>query len=243
MGKTQRLIVKDMIKSLTGIAATCILLLAGCGVTKTAKAPGLYSSANELAVKTDDGWFSAKTISLGDYSTTSRTNGVQSGSPAKQWKNVSDAFSFTSKNGGSQLPVQVLSTPRITFSSRTFPAWFPVTGNDAPLWYIHVGANAADPLKSWELILKRNIVFLELNDNKPVGILRSAADELKVTAHNRYGAVNSADKICYEFQLKGMPVAALLMGKEPRVWLQKELDPALRETLAATMLGLLFRPQ
>ncbi|WP_298716461.1 hypothetical protein [Chitinophaga sp.] len=231
-----------MIKSLSGFAAAC-LLLAGCGVSKNATQTGLYTAANEVTVKTDDGWFSAKTISLGDYATTSRTNGIPSGAPAKQWKNTSDAFYFTVKNGSSQLPVQVLSTPRITFSARTFPGWFPVMGNDAPLWYIHAGATAADPLKSWEMIVKRNIAFLELNDNKAVGILRSNTDELKVTAHNRYGAVNSADRICYEFQLKGIPVAAVLTGKDQRAWLQKELDPATRETLAAVMLGLLFRPQ
>ncbi|WP_423736934.1 hypothetical protein [Chitinophaga caseinilytica] len=231
-----------MIKSLTGFAAAC-LLLAGCGVTKPASPTGLYTSANELAVKTDDGWFSAKTISIGDYITSSRTNGIPSGAPARQWKNVSDAYYFTVKNGSSQVPVQVLSTPRITFSARTFPGWFPNMGSDAPLWYVHVGATAADPLKSWELIVKRNIAFLELNDNKVTGILRSPTEELKVTAHNRYGAVNSADKICYEFQWKGIAVAAVLTGKDQRVWLQKELDPALRETLAAVMLGLLFRPQ
>lgn len=231
-----------MMKSLSGLAVAC-LLMAGCGVTKTASSPGLYTSANEMSVKTDDGWFSAKTISIGEFSTSSRTNGIPSGAPAKQWKNVSDAFYFTLKNGGAQLPVQVLSTPRITFSARTFPGWFPAMGNDAPLWYIHAGATAADPLKSWEMILKRNIAFLELNDNKVIGILRSPTDELKVTAHNRYGAVNSADKICYEFQFKGMPVAAVLTGKDQRAWLQKELDPAMRETLAAMMLGLLFRPQ
>ncbi len=231
-----------MIKSLTGFAAACLLMV-GCGVTKNASAPGLYTSANELAVKTDDGWFSARTISIGDYATSSRTNGIPSGAPAKQWKNTSDAFYFTLKNGSATLPVQVLSTPRVTFSARTFPSWFPQIANDAPLWYVHVGASAADPLKSWELIAKRNIAFLELNDNKVIGILRSPNEELKVTAHNRYGAVNSADKICYEFQWKGLPVAAVLTGKDQRAWLQKELDPALRETLAGVMLGLLFRPQ
>lgn len=231
-----------MIKSLTALAAACLLVV-GCGVTKSTTAPGLYTDANEMTVKTDDGWFSAKTISIGDYATSSRTNGIPSGAPARQWKNVADAFNFTVKNGNAQLPVLVLSTPRITFSNRSFPAWFPPAGNDAPLWYVHVGATAADPLKSWEMIAKRNIAFLELNDNKPIGILRSSTDELKVTAHNRYGAVNSADKICYEFQWKGLPVAAVLTGKDQRAWMQKELDPALRETLAAVMLGLLFRPQ
>ena len=104
-----------------------------------------------------------------------------------------------------------------------------------------VGGTVQDPLKSWELLLKKNIVFLELNDNKPVGILRSSADEIRITAHNRYGIRNSTEKICYEFQLKGVPVAAVLTGETPKVWLHAKADAGLQRTLAAVMLGLLFK--
>lgn len=218
-------------------------LLTACTGSKplvVKKDPGLYIQPHEAAVKVKDGWLSAKTISLGSYTTSSRTNGVAANTPAKQWKNVADAFYFTVKAADDQFPVQVLGTPRITFSNRPLPAYLNGLPADAPLWYITLGAASSAPLKSWEFILKRNLVFLELNDNKPVGILRSATDEVRVTAHNRYGTRNSYEQVCYEFQLKGIPVAAVIPGETPQVWIHEQADAAMRQTLAGAMLALVF---
>lgn len=213
-----------------------------CSVVKPiVKSPDLYTADNELAVKIKDGWLSAKTVSLGQYNTSSRSNGVAEHTPAKQIKQVSDAFYFTLKSKDVQLPVQVLSTNAITFSSRMLPQYQNGLPGDAPLWYIHVGATALAPLKSWELILKRNLSFLELNENKPVGVLRSASEEIKVTVHNRFGIRNSYEKTCYEFQLKGIPVAAVIVGDAPRAWIYAKADADLQQTLAGAIAGLLFK--
>lgn len=231
-----------MIKTIYGPAiALCLLFTACATVKKTAADPGLYITANEQPVKIKDGWLTAKTITLGAYATTSRTNGVAANTPAKQFKSTSDAFHFTVKGQDAELPVQVLSTGKITFSSRPLPAYLSTLPADAPLWYMFVGGTAQDPLKSWELLLKKNIVFLELNENKPVGILRSSTDEIRITAHNRFGIRNSTENICYEFQLKGVPVAAVLTGDTQKVWLHAKADASLQRALAAVMLGLLFR--
>ena len=234
-----------MIKTFYRLVPVFCLLMAACTTTKKTvvqkKDPGLYLDAHELPVKIQDGWLSAKTISAGNYTTTSRTNGVASNTPAKQFKNVTDAFYFTVKATDVQLPVQVLSTPRITFSNRPMPLYLDALAGDASLWYIHIGASALEPLKSWELILKRSISFLELNDNKPVGILRSVSDEIRVTAHNRFGIRNSYEKMCFEFQLKGVPVAAVIPGENPRAWIHEKADAALQQTLTAAMLALVFK--
>jgi len=220
----------------------CLPFLA-CSVVKptTVKAPDLYTTENELAVKIKDGWLSAKTVSLGAYNTSSRSNGVADHSPAKQIKQAGDAFYFTLKGKDVQLPVQVLSTNAITFSNRTLPSYLNGLPGDAPLWYIHVGATALMPLKTWELILKRNLSFLELNENKPVGVLRSATEEIRVTVHNRFGIRNSYEKTCYEFQLKGIPVAAVITGDAPRAWINTKADADLQQTLSGAMAALLFK--
>lgn len=224
------------------VIALCLLLTACATVKKPVADPGLYIAANEQPVKIKDGWLTAKTITLGAYTTTSRTNGVAANTPAKQFKSTADAFYFNVKTQDAELPVQVLSTGKITFSNRPLPAYLSTLAGDAPLWYMFVGGTAQDPLKSWELLLKKNIAFLELNDNKTVGILRSSTEEIRITAHNRFGIRNSTEKICYEFQLKGVPVAAVLTGETPKVWLHTKVDAGLQRTLAAVMLGLLFRP-
>ena len=220
----------------------CLPFLA-CSVVKPTivKAPDLYTTENELAVKIKDGWLSAKTISLGSYNTSSRSNGVADHSPAKQIKQASDAFYFTLKGKDVQIPVQLLSTNAIAFSNRTLPSYLNGLPGDAPLWYIHVGATALTPLKTWELILKRNLSFLELNENKPVGVLRSATEEIRVTVHNRFGIRNSYEKTCYEFQLKGIPVAAVIVGDAPKAWINTKADADLQQTLSGAMAALLFK--
>ena len=226
-----------------GCLAAFGILLTACTAPKPVvvkKDPGLYIQPHEVAVKVKDGWLTAKTITLGEFTTSSRTNGVAANTPPKQWRTVSDAFYFSVKAAADQFPVQVLATPRITFSNRPLPPYLNALPGDAALWYVSLGATSAAPLKSWEFILKRNISFVELNDNKPVGILRSETEELRVTAHNRYGTRNSVEKVCYEFQLKGIPVAAVIPGETPQVWVHERVDAGIRQTLAGAMLALLF---
>ncbi|WP_343700592.1 hypothetical protein [Chitinophaga sp.] len=232
-----------MARTIFGSAMAIGMLCMACSAPKPAvikKDPGLYIQPHAVAVTVKDGWFTAKTLTLGEYATSSRTNGVAANTPPKQWRSVSDAFYFSVKTAEEQFPVQVLSAPRITFSNRPLPASLSTLPGDALLWYVTLGAVSSAPLKNWEFILKRNISFVELNENKQVGILRSATDELKVTAHNRYGTRNSYEKTCYEFQLRGMPVAAVIPGETPQAWMHEKADAALRQTLAGAMLALVF---
>ena len=111
-----------MIKTIYGPAiALCLLFSACTTVKKTVADPGLYIAANEQPVKIKDGWLTAKTITLGAYTTTSRTNGLAANTPARQFKSTSDAFYFTVKGQDAEQPVQVLSTGKITSPAARFP--------------------------------------------------------------------------------------------------------------------------
>lgn len=221
-----------------------ILFLLSCTATKqpannTNSGNNLYSQAQEWPVKVNDGWLTAKTISYGLYTTSSRKNGVAEtmGSFIKDPKNP---FSFYVSGNDERILVQTMNTNRIAFSNRDLPAVLKDLDGSAPLSYTLINGTKNEPLKRWEMILK-SPGYLELNNNKQAGILRCADTDIRITAHNRFGKVNSYEKVCYEFQYRGQPVAAVIAGDKPRVWVSKDAPAETTKTLAAAIGALLLR--
>lgn len=198
----------------------------------------------EVPVSIKDGWFTAKTISFDKYTTDDRKNGIDQPDSFSFIKNPIDAFNFlllcdTCKQGN-KAHIQALYTPRIAFSDRSLPSLLEHAASDNKFFYIVI-QSADSALGNWEMIL-RNMTYLDLNENKQAGILRSSLGEFKVTANNHLGIVNSYENIRYEFVFRKKVVAAVIPGKNPRVWLDlNNLKEEQRIIVAAAMAALLLR--
>lgn len=198
----------------------------------------------EIPVTIKDGWFTAKTISFDKYTTAERKNGIDQPASLSFIKNPIDAFNFlllcdTCKTG-SKAHIQALYTPRIAFSDRSLPSVLEHAESDNKFTYIVIQAGDSSS-GNWEMIL-RNMTYLELNENKQAGILRSPLGEIKVTANNHFGIVNSYENIRYEFVSRKKVVAAVIPGTHPRVWLDlNNLKEEQRCIVAAAMAALLLR--
>lgn len=218
------------------------LLCLSCSTVKNTSAPSvdLYSSAQEWPVKINDGWLSAKTISYGSYTTSSRRNGISPAANITFVKTTENAFNFNVKDSTEQILVQSLNTPAVTFSGRNLPETLTKLPGATPLFYTLVNGIQSAPLIRWELILKKPH-YLELNENKAAGVLRSPNEDIGISAHNRLGIVNSYEKICFEFRDHGTPVAAVMPGAQPRVWVSKRITKEKEKILAAAIGALLLR--
>ncbi len=218
------------------------LLLCQCSSVKKTAAPAndLYTSAQEWTVTINDGWFSAKTIQYGAYTTADRKNGIAAAVNIAFIKNASNAFNFLVKDKAEGILVQTLNTPLISFTGRKLPDWLEKQAPNTPLFYGLINGIQSEPLVRWELVLK-SPHYLELNANKPAGLLRSPAEDIRITAHNRFGVMNSYEKVCYEFQYHGVPVAAVMPGAQPRVWVSKQVTASKEKILAAAIGALLLR--
>ncbi|WP_343667298.1 hypothetical protein [Chitinophaga sp.] len=198
----------------------------------------------EVPVTIKDGWFTAKTISFDKYTTSDRKNGIDQPASFSFIKNPIDAFNFlllcdTCKHD-SKAHIQALYTPRIAFSDRSLPSVLEHVDANNKLAYIVIQV-ADSALNNWEMIL-RNMTYLDLNDNKQAGILRSSQGEFKVTANNHFGIVNSYENIRYEFVYRKRVVAAVIPGNNPRVWLDlSNLKEEQRIVVAAAIAALLLR--
>lgn len=219
-----------------------LLLLLSCTTTKPTQTPtadNLYSHDQEWPVKVKDSWMSAKTITFGLYNTSSRKNGVTD-AMGSFIKDPKSPFSFYISGNEEKILVQTMSTSRIAFSNRDLPAVLSSLDGSAPIYYALINGTKNEPLKRWELILK-SPTYLELNSNKQAGILRCADTDIRVTAHNRFGKVNSYENVCYEFQYRGQPVAAVISGDKPRIWISKDTPPETAKTVAAAIAALLLK--
>ncbi len=218
------------------------LLLCCCSTVKKtpATAYDLYTAAYEWTVKINDGWLSAKTVRYGSYTTASRRNGISATVNIAFVKTAENAFNFMVKDSTEQVLVQSLNTRLVTFSGRSLPSWLSNLPPNTPVFYTLVNGIQNAPLARWELLLK-SPHYLELNDNKPAGVLRSPNEDIRITAHNRFGITNSYEKVCFEFQDHGTPVAAVIPGEQPRVWVSKRITKDREKILAAAIGALLLR--
>lgn len=202
---------------------------------------GLYVPAQEWPVKISDGWFTAKTISYGPFSTSSRKNGIADAAAVTFIKDPVNPFSFRVIGREENVLIQVIQAAHIAFSGHSLPSFLDNMPATALFSYILINGTKNEPLKRWEMILK-DVTYLELNENKPAGILHSADDDVRITAHNRFGAKNSYENICYEFHIRRQVVAAVVTGAQPRVWMSAEMEgKSLQPVLAAAIGALLVR--
>ncbi|WP_298737155.1 hypothetical protein [uncultured Chitinophaga sp.] len=220
----------------------CTLLCLSCStMTRTpAASADLYSASQEWPVKINDGWLSAKTISYGSYITSSRRNGINSAANITFIKTSENAFNFNVKDSTEQILVQSLNTPAVAFSGRSLPETLAKLPGNTVLFYSLINGIRQAPLVRWELILKKPH-YLELNENNPAGVLRSPNEDIGISAHNRFGIVNSYEKVCFEFREHGTPVAAVIPGAQPRVWVSKRITKEKEKILAAAIGALLLR--
>ncbi|WP_143309356.1 hypothetical protein [Chitinophaga vietnamensis] len=200
----------------------------------------LYDTANICRTRIDDGWFTAKTISFCAYTTSSRKNGINEEMNVGFAATPSKPFSFHLSGKGEKLLVQTMNTNRISFSNRDLPAYLDRLQGNAVLFYALFNGVKNEPLNRWEMILKTSS-YLELNDNKPAGLLRSGDQEYRITAHNYFGVVNSYENVCYEFHYRKQTIAAVIPGKTPRIWFSKDIEEPVQTVIAAAIAALLLR--
>ena len=201
---------------------------------------GIYTPAQEWPIKINDGWFTSKTITYGPYSTSSRKNGISDAAAVSFIKDPQNPFSFIMSGQDENILIQELRALHIAFTSRSLPSFLDNMPATAPYTYVQINGTKNEPLKRWELILKE-ATYLELNDNKPAGILRSDNDEIRITAHNNFGTKNSYENICYEFHYHRKDIAAVIPGEKPRVWMSADIPAALQPIIAAAIGALLLR--
>jgi len=227
-----------MIRTLTVLS--CLLIIACNTGKRITSSDELYTVAQEWSVKINDGWFSARTFAYGPYTTSSRKNGIADAMAVNFIKAPQQPYNFILAGREEILLVQILNTQRAAFTDRPLPTYLASEANSAPLFYALINGTKKNPLQRWELILK-NSTYLDLNNNKTAGILRSPDTDIRITAHNRFGKTNSYEKICYEFQYRGQPVAAVIPGSKPQLWVSKHIDAEIEKILAAAIGALLFR--
>jgi hypothetical protein len=229
------------------------LLLWGCATTKsTTTASGLYTEEQEWPVSINDGWLTAKTISFGPYKTTPRVNG-----PITTFiRNQKDPFYFYLEGNGARINIQSTGATGVSFSSQVLPKYFNTLAPNVAVKYSAItngfksNIPASDTLFKWEMIVKA-AHYLELNSNKPVGVLRVQENPqgihnnlnpgFRINANNRFGKVNSYENICYEFYSDNNKlIAAVVPGEKPRVWMDKHVDNFNKNLLAAAIASLLL---
>lgn len=201
---------------------------------------GLYVPAQELPVKINDGWFTAKTISYGPYATADKKNGISEAATISFIKDPQSPFNFIVTGQDEKILIQELKALHIAFSSRSLPSFLDNMPPTALFTYAQINGTKNEPLKRWELIVK-DVTYLELNDNKPAGILRTEQEEIRITAHNNFGTKNSYENICYEFHYRHKEIAAVIPGEKPRVWMSADISADLQPVLAAAIGALLLR--
>lgn len=219
------------------------LLLYSCSVVKRkpAGANDLYTNAQQWPVRISDGWLTAKTISYGAYATTPRKTGKNSRAVITFIKDPWHPFSFTLKGNDEELLVATAEIRHAALRNvYALPSSLSIETPDALFFCAHISGLQSDPETQWELILK-SPHYLELNKNKEAGILRSPVEDIRITAHNRFGMMNSYEQVCFEFRYQGQPVAAVIPGAQPRVWISSNLPANTEKVLAAAIGALLLR--
>ncbi|SEB00277.1 hypothetical protein SAMN05660909_04647 [Chitinophaga terrae (ex Kim and Jung 2007)] len=222
------------------------MLLWSCSTTKsTTTSSDLYSNDQQWPVTINDGWLTARTISFGPFKTTPKTNGLLGSTFIKSPK---DPFYFRIEGNNARISIESMSANGVAFSSQVLPKYFNTLAPNVPVRYYRITNTGADNPYKWEMIIKA-AHYLELNNNKAVGILRertqaanNSTSAYRITAHNHFGKVNSYENICYEFysEKNNKLLAAVIPGEKPKVWMDKNVDSFTKDLLAAGIAGLLL---
>ncbi|SHL90514.1 hypothetical protein SAMN05444266_105424 [Chitinophaga jiangningensis] len=221
------------------LIAILLLLITGTAAAQRFPKDDLYDTVNQWRVSIDDGWFTAKTITYGGYTTSSRKNGI-SPALAPTIKTPGKAFHFDVSSNGNTITVQAAEVTHIAFLNSDLPDFLAKASDKATLYYTLFDVPANKAGSRWEMILKAS-TYMELNADKPAGILRTAKEDIRITANNRFGPANSYEQLCYVFKQGKKSVAAVIPGDAPRVWVRKGLDESTVQVLAAAIGALLLR--
>ncbi|HEY0274341.1 MAG TPA: hypothetical protein VGC22_14205 [Chitinophaga sp.] len=218
-----------------------VCCLVACTTTKAPQAAdaGLYTVPQEWAATVHDGWFSAKTYSIGPYNTGSRQNGVAKPGLPPSIQHPKEAFYYTLSGPSGSLAIQTLNTVHVALTDHALPSFLSNTPGSTPFFYA-LFHDPAPTAPRWELIL-RSATYLELNNNSPIGVLMLGSTAYRVTAHNHFGIVNSYEKITYEIRDHGKALAAVMPGAQPRIWVSKTATPQQQLLFAGVISALLLR--
>ncbi len=220
------------------LMALMVLSVTSCGIFKNEATSSLYNKHNRERVKVKKGLFSSRRASFGNFSTNSIKDGVDK--RIISFNKKENPFHFTLSEGENMLiNVQALYTDKPSLSGKELPSSF-YSANISKIFYAWISGSAASNLNNWELILK-NPSYEELAQNAIVGELRSSNDFIDVHSNDRSGNHNY-DGLTYEFQLKGLPIAAVQVnGKRKYVWMESGLNQEVRLALAGAISAILLK--
>lgn len=222
------------------LAALCILLLtASCGILNNGSVHSLYNKHNREKVKIKDGLFSSKRVIFGKYATASIEDNVNK--RIISFDTQQQPFHFTlSKDEKEIVGVQAVYTNMKSLKTKSLPSSFSQSDINK-VFYAWISSSAANNLNNWELILK-NPSYEELAKNEVVGVLRSSEEEIEVHANSKSGNVQHYESLCFEFQLKGIPVAAVQVnGKRKYIWVKPALKENVKNAVTGAMAALLLK--
>jgi hypothetical protein len=225
-----------MIYALCSVAL--FTLMAACGIFKHTPDDPFYNQRNELLVKTKHGLFSGKHLTFGSYQTGNKGKGVDD--KIINFKKLRSPFHFSFEGpAGNSTTVQATYTNLRDMGNTHLPRMLDSL-SQAELFYAWIRGGTANALKNWELILK-NPTYEDMADNREVGVFRSLDESLTVHASDRFGTGTSYRHLCFEFRLKGVPVAAVRVNGDEKAWMDTQLNEETRFALAGAMAALLMR--
>lgn len=227
-------------KKLTVFGVLISLLTAySCSITKNMNQDNLYNRHNEVKAKVKNGLFSSKTVSFGNYSTGKKEKGVDK--HIINFRDQSNPFHFSlNDNNGNITSVQAVYTQKKDLSVNNLPDFFNGMADGASVYYSWIRGGSVNALQNWELILK-NPTYEGLKQDAQTGVLQTANQIITVHANNRFGSPASYQNMCYEFQLQGVPVAAVQVNGKDKVWMEKQLDPSVKFVIAGAIASILMR--
>lgn len=220
------------------LGSLLLLLFMSCGTSKKAIQDNFYNRHNELNVKSKKKLFSSRFYTFGPYETGKKEKGVNKsiiGFETQQQPfhiSLSDGYNNTTS-------IQAVYTTLPDLKNKGLPYLFN-KADQGQIFYAWVGGGSMNALKNWELIVK-NPTYAGLQNNEEVGIFQSVDEDFTVNANNRFGTTDSYNNICYEFRLRGVPVAAVQVNGDYKVWLDKQLDKETSFALAGAIAALLVR--
>lgn len=220
------------------LGTVALLVVFSCGSSRKAAQDTFYNKYNELDVKSRKKLFSSRYYSFGPYQTGQKEKGVSSS--LINFKTQQDPFHTSLSDGyNNTTSIEAVYTKRNDLKNKTLPYVFS-DHDQGQIFYAWVGGGSVNSLKNWELIIK-NPTYSELKNNEQIGIFQSVDDQITVHANNQFGHGGSYDNMCYEFRLRGVPVAAVQVNGDDRVWLDKQLDKQTSFALAGAITALLMK--
>lgn len=219
--------------------AFALLSAYSCGTTKNVYEDTFYNKHNELSLKVKKKILGGKYITFANFTTGSQGKGVDK--RVIHFDDQTNPFHFSlNDNSGNITNVQVVTTQKKDLASYNLPDIFNNADDGAQIFYAWFSGGPSNSLQNWELILK-NPTYEGLKHDDQTGILRTVNQVIAVHANNYFGSPDSYDKICYEFRMQGVPVAAVEVNGKNKVWMNVQLDAATKFAIAAAISSLLMR--